>query len=103
MNRLDVTVLIITQRLKKRIKWSEIAQAVGKSKEWTTAGCLGQMTFTPVQAEALAKILDLPDEAKALLQQPPYKGSLPTSVPSDSVPPEVNQECHVARNIRITA
>jgi cyanate lyase len=83
MTRLDVTELIITQRIKKNIKWIEIAQAVGKSKEWTTAGCLGQMTFTAAQADALTGLLDLPDEAKALLQKPPYKGSLPTAVPTD--------------------
>jgi cyanate lyase len=83
MTRLDITELIITNRLKKRLTWSKIAEVVGRSREWTTAGCLGQMTFTPAQAEALAKLLDLPDEAKALLQKPPYRGSLPTAVPTD--------------------
>ena len=83
MTRLDVTELIITNRLKKDLTWNAIAETVVRSKEWTTAGCLGQMTFTPAQAEALAKLLDLPEEAKALLQKPPYKGSLPTAVPTD--------------------
>jgi cyanate lyase len=83
MNRLDVTEQIITARIKKGIKWSDIAKTVGRSKEWATAGCLGQMTFTKEQAEALGKLLGLSDEVVKLLQVVPYKGSLPTAVPTD--------------------
>ena len=39
------------------------------------------MTLTAEQAEIISKLLDLPDEAK--LQVVPYKGSLPTAVPTD--------------------
>ena len=35
------------------------------------------------QAEVVAKLFDLPSEAIALLQAVPYKGSLPTAVPTD--------------------
>lgn len=83
MNRLEVTELIIASKLKKGLKWSDIAQAVGQSKEWVTAGCLGQMTFTAEQAKRLGELLDLPAEAVALLQVVPYKGSLPTAIPTD--------------------
>ena len=83
MNRLDVTEQIITARIKKGIKWTDIAKAVGKSKEWVTAGCLGQMTFTQAQAEAIGKLLGLSAEAVQLLQVVPYKGSLPSVVPTD--------------------
>ena len=41
------------------------------------------MTLTEAQANAVGVALDLPDEAIALLQVPPYKGSLPTAVPTD--------------------
>lgn len=83
MNRLEVTELIITNKLKKGLKWSDIAKAVGQSKEWVTAGCLGQMTFTVEQAKTIGELLDLPAEAVALLQVVPYKGSLPTAIPTD--------------------
>ena len=83
MNRLDVTEQIVAAKLKKGVTWGEIAKAVGKSKEWVTAGCLGQMTFTKEQAEALGKLLGLSTEAVQLLQVVPYKGSLPTTVPTD--------------------
>jgi cyanate lyase len=47
MSRLAVTEKIITTKVAKGLKWSDIAAKVGLSKEWVTAGCLGQMTFTP--------------------------------------------------------
>jgi cyanate lyase len=83
MNRNDVTELIIASKIAKGLKWSEIAKKVGLSKEWVTAGCLGQMTFDQAQAKILGEIFDLLPEAVALLQVVPYKGSLPTSVPTD--------------------
>jgi cyanate lyase len=83
MNRHDVTELIVTQRLAKGLSWADIAKAVGHSKEWVTAGCLGQMTFTAEQAAVIGEMLDLPAPAVKLLQVVPYKGSLPTAVPTD--------------------
>ena len=83
MNRLEVTEMIITKKLEKGVKWEDIAKAVGQSKEWVTAGCLGQMTFTAEQAKAIGDVLDLPAEAVTQLQVVPYKGSLPTAVPTD--------------------
>ena len=83
MNRHDVTELIVTQRLAKGLSWADIAKAVGHSKEWVTAGCLGQMTFTAEQAAVIGELLDLPAPAVKLLQVVPYKGSLPTAVPTD--------------------
>jgi cyanate lyase len=83
MNRNEVTELIITRKLTKGLKWEAIAQTVGHSKEWTTAGCLGQMTFTKAEAESIGKLLDLPEEAVVQLQVAPYKGTLPTAVPTD--------------------
>jgi cyanate lyase len=83
MKREDVTDLIVFRRIKQGIKWAEVAKKVGASKEWTTAACLGQMQMTKKQAEAVGKIFDLPEEAVLVLQVVPYKGSLPTAVPTD--------------------
>jgi len=41
------------------------------------------MTLTQEQAAKVGTIFGLPDEAVAWLQVVPYKGSLPTSVPTD--------------------
>jgi cyanate lyase len=83
MQREDVTDQIIAARMRKGLKWADLAAAAGRSKEWVTAGLLGQMAFSREQAEAFGRLLDLPAEAVALLQTAPYKGSLPTAVPSD--------------------
>jgi cyanate lyase len=83
MTRNDVTALILNNKRHKKLKWAQLAQATGQSKEWTTAALLGQMAVTAQQAEKVGAMLDLPAEAVALLQEVPYKGSLPTSVPTD--------------------
>ena len=83
MKREDVTDLIVFRKMKSGLKWPEIAKKVGASKEWTAAACLGQMQMTKKQAEAVGKLFDLPEEAVLLLQTVPYKGSLPSAVPTD--------------------
>ncbi|AGH87610.1 cyanase (plasmid) [Ralstonia solanacearum] len=83
MQREDVTDLIVLQKIKKQLSWARLAEIVGRSKEWSTAALLGQMTLTAAQARAVGEALDLPDEAVALLQVVPYKGSLPSAVPTD--------------------
>ena len=82
-SRTQVTDLIQSAKILKGIKWSHIAEVVGQSKEWSTAACLGQMAMTKQQAEAVGELLELTDEAIAWLQIVPYKGSLPTEVPTD--------------------
>ncbi len=83
MTREDVTDLIYSAKVQKVIKWADVAKKLKLSKEWTTAACLGQMTFTQAQADVVGKIFGLPKEAVTLLTATPYKGSLPTAVPTD--------------------
>jgi len=83
ITRADVTEMAVMAKIKKGLTWAKIAKAVGQSKEWTTAALLGQMQMTKPQAETAGKLLGLPAEAVLLLQQVPYKGSLPTAVPTD--------------------
>jgi cyanate lyase len=83
MTREDVTAQIVAAKQRKKIKWAQLAEAVGHSKEWTTAALLGQMTLTEAQAKKVGQMLDLSAEAVELLQVVPYKGSLPTAVPTD--------------------
>jgi cyanate lyase len=83
MSRLEVTEKIVATKVALGLKWADVAQQVGLSKEWVTAGCLGQMTFDDAQAATLAKIFDLTETEAQWLKVVPYKGSLPTSVPTD--------------------
>jgi cyanate lyase len=83
MNRVDVTEAIIVAKRSKGLSWADLARTLGTSKEWGTAALLGQMSLTKTQAEAIGAELGLEAEAVALLQEVPYKGSLPTAVPTD--------------------
>ena len=83
MNRNDVTEKIITAKVSKGITWESVAKKVGQSKEWVTAACLGQMTLSAEQAGVVAEIFGLTPEEKKWLMVVPYKGSLPTAVPTD--------------------
>lgn len=83
MTRNEVTELIILQKVVKKLTWPQLAEAIGMSKEWTTAALLGQMTLTQEQANTIGELLDLPGPAITQLQVVPYKGSLPTAVPTD--------------------
>ena len=83
MTRNEVTELIITQNLKLNLTWKQLAEAIGLSKEWTTAALMGQMTLSAEQASTIGSLLQLPPDAITQLQVVPYKGSLPTAVPTD--------------------
>jgi len=83
MNRNEVTEMVVLNKRKKELKWQQLGDAIGQSKEWTTAALMGQMTLSSDDANTLGKMLDLPTEAIDLLQVVPYKGSLPTAVPTD--------------------
>jgi cyanate lyase len=83
ITRADVTAMIVAAKIRKNVKWADVAKKVGQSKEWATAACLGQMQLTKKQADAVGKVFALPADAVLLLQTVPYKGSLPTAVPTD--------------------
>lgn len=82
-SRLEVTEQIIANKVAKGLKWADIASKLGLSKEWVTAGCLGQMAFSAEQAKLIAEFFELDSEAEKWLQTVPYKGGLPAAVPSD--------------------
>jgi cyanate lyase len=83
MSRMEVTEKIIAAKVSKGLKWADVARQVGLSKEWVTAACLGQMTLTAEQAATVGRIFDLADAEIAWLTVVPFKGSLPTPVPTD--------------------
>ena len=83
MSRIAVTENIISTKVSRGLKWSEVAQKVGLSKEWVTAACLGQMALNADQAAVVGAIFGLTVDERQWLMVAPYKGTLPTSVPSD--------------------
>jgi cyanate lyase len=65
--------------------WPQVAENLGQSAVWTCAACLGQMTMPADVAEKAGALFGLSPDEVALLQDIPYRGSLPTAVPTDPV------------------
>ena len=82
-SRDQVTERIVSNKVRLGIQWSEVAEKIGLSKEWVTAACLGQMAMEKAHAEMVGELFELSDEEIAWLQIVPYKGSIPTAVPTD--------------------
>lgn len=83
MTRDDVTEMIVIHKQRKQLTWPQLADAIDCSKEWTTAALLGQMTLNAKQAEIVGNLLDLPEQAVQQLQVVPFKGSVPSAIPTD--------------------
>ena len=84
MKREDVTETILSAKRLKGLSWKEIGEKVGgMSTILVTAACLGQMRMTKAQAEKTGALFDLGKEAVILLQEVPYRGSLPPGPPTD--------------------
>ena len=85
ISRAELTEKIVHTKTSSGVKWADIAKAVGQSKEWTTAALMGQISLTKEQALAAGNALGLnfdPEEL-AILTTVPYRGSIPTAVPTD--------------------
>jgi cyanate lyase len=84
MNRAEVTGKILSAKRLKGLTWKTICSEIGGgSPTYITAALMGQMKLRPEQAERAAKIFGLGEEETLLLQEVPYRGSLPTLPPSD--------------------
>lgn len=83
--RAELTEKIVAHKTFNDIKWADVAAAVGQSKEWTTAALMGQISLSKEQIEKAGNAMGLnfSDEEVALLMTVPYRGSLPTAVPTD--------------------
>ena len=84
MNRADVTEKILSAKRLKDLTWEEIAKKIGGAcRIIVTAACLGQMKMTREQATKAGKLFGLGKEEVLLLQEVPYRGSLPQVPPTD--------------------
>jgi cyanate lyase len=74
---------ILKLKKQKDLTWNDIAAKIGHAPVWTCAACLGQMSMTPESAAKTAALLDLSPEDTETLEAIPYRGSLPTAIPTD--------------------
>ena len=84
MNRDELTCKILSIKRAKGMTWKTIvAEIGGGSAVYVTAAMMGQMKLRPEQSERAAALFGLDAEEQALLQEIPYRGSLPTLIPTD--------------------
>ena len=84
MLRAELTQKILSRKRLKRLSWKTIAAEIGGfSPMLITAALLGQMKLTKPQAQTAATLFGLSKAEEALLNEAPYRGSLPTAVPTD--------------------
>jgi cyanate lyase len=84
VTRDELTRKIIAIKRAKGLSWKTIvAEIGGGSAVYLTAALMGQMRLRPEQAGHAAKLFGLDADEQNLLQEIPYRGSLPAAVPSD--------------------
>jgi cyanate lyase len=70
----DLAEVIRLARFKHGLSWAKIAESIGKDKVWTVAALLGQHPLSAEDASIVVELLELDDEAAAILQLTPYRG-----------------------------
>jgi cyanate lyase len=85
--REEATAKILDAKQRKKLRWEEIAAAVGRHKVWTTAALLGQHPMSAEEATNAVKVLGFGEgeasDVATALQQFPMRGSLDSAVPVD--------------------
>jgi cyanate lyase len=84
MTRDELTRKILIAKRAKGLAWKTvIAEIGGGSAVYLTAALLGQMKLRPEQAARAARLFGLDADQELMLQEVPYRGSLPGPVPTD--------------------
>ena len=84
MTRDELTRKILSTKRAKGLSWKTIvARDRGRFGVYLTAALMGQMKLRPEQADRAAKLFALGEDEMRLLQEIPYRGSLPSVVPTD--------------------
>ncbi len=81
--RQDLTDVILASKLKKDLSYAQITEGTGLSEAFVTAALLGQHPLPADAAKAVGKTLDLDEDAVALLQTVPVRGSIGNGLPTD--------------------
>jgi cyanate lyase len=84
VTRAELTEKILAAKRRLGLSWKVIAEKLGGSSPiLLTAALLGQMRLDKSQTERATALLGLDAEATGLLQEVPYRGSLPPGPPTD--------------------
>ncbi len=73
MEKEDVTAMIIARKRERGLTWAAIAEAISMSPVWSHSAAMGMQAMPSEKAAALVEFLDLPLEAKLVLEESPTK------------------------------
>ena len=83
MNRRAVTEQILAAKRACGLSFGDLAERLGTDRVWLTAALLGQHPLPPELAARVGEMLQLADDAVAMLQEIPMRGSFDTLPPAD--------------------
>jgi cyanate lyase len=84
MKREDLTEKLLDIKREKGWSWKHIHEAIGGLSPFLiTAACLGQMKLPKAQAKRAAELFGLTAAEERMLNEPPYRGSIPSMPPTD--------------------
>lgn len=75
LDRREAAQAVIAAKDSKDLRWSDLAQALQRSTEWTTSALLGQQPLTEDEARTVGKLLDLDAGFIDALTLPPIRGA----------------------------
>jgi cyanate lyase len=73
MTKEDVTAMILSAKRSSGMTWEAIAEKIGMSPVWTHSAAMGMNAMPKDKAEALSKVMGLPQEAALVLAESPTK------------------------------
>ena len=73
LSKEDVTAMILSAKKQAGMKWEEIAEKIGMSPVWTHSACMGMNAMPRDKAEALVRVMGLPQDAISVLEESPTK------------------------------
>lgn len=76
---------LLQEKLRRGLRFADIAQMIGKTKEGCAAAFFGDMAFSEEEARRLAAVFSLPEGAEVLLCLPPERRGLENDIPRDPI------------------
>ena len=84
MKRADLTEKLLDIKRENGWSWKYICEEIGGlSPILITAACMGQMRLPKVQAARAQELFGLTEPEARMLNEPPYRGSIPALPPTD--------------------
>ena len=84
MKREDLTEKLLDIKRERGWTWKHIQDEIGGlSPILITAACMGQMKLPKAQARRAAELFGLDQSEERMLNEPPYRGSIPSMPPTD--------------------